>query len=57
MGGKFRGKMDTCICMAKSHCCSAETITTLGYAPKQNKKYFKNRLIKNANMWVLSQRS
>ena len=34
------GRMDTCICMAESLCCSSETITTLltGYTPIQNKK-------------------
>ena len=34
------GRMDTCICMAKSLCCSSETITTLliGYTPIQNKR-------------------
>ena len=31
------GKMVTCVCMAESHCCSPETITTLliGYTPIQ----------------------
>ena len=35
------GRMDTCICMAKSLCCSAKTATTLliGYTPIQNKKF------------------
>ena len=37
------GRMDTCVCMAESLCCSPETITTLliDYTPKQNKKFFK----------------
>ena len=36
------GRMDTCICMAESLCCSPETITTLlmGYTLIQNKKLF-----------------
>ena len=35
------GRMDTCICMAKSPHCSPETTTTLliGYTPIQNKKF------------------
>ena len=34
------GRMDTCICMAESLCCSSETIITLliGYTVIQNKK-------------------
>ena len=37
--------MDTCICMAKSLCCPAETITTLlvGYTQVQNKKWKKKK--------------
>ena len=33
------GRMDTCICMTESLCCSPETTTTLliGYTPIQNK--------------------
>ena len=32
MGGEFWGRMDTCICMAQSLCCSPETIALLiGY--------------------------
>ena len=36
-------RMDTCICMAESLCCSPETITTLliGFTPIQNKKFLK----------------
>ena len=39
------GRMDTCICMAKSLCSSPETITTLliGYTPIQNKKFMKKK--------------
>ena len=35
------GRMDTCICMAESLRCSAETTTTLliGYIPIQNKNF------------------
>ena len=38
------GRMDTCICVAKSLCCPPETITTLliGYTPIQ--KVLKNNL-------------
>ena len=40
MGGEFGGRMDTCICMAKSLRCSPETLITLliSYTPMQNKK-------------------
>ena len=39
-GREVWGRMDTCICMAESLCCSPETITTLLiiYTPKQSKK-------------------
>ena len=35
------GRMDTCIYMAESLCCSSETTTTLliGYTPIQNKMF------------------
>ena len=35
------GRMDTCICMAESLCCSSEIITTLliGYTPVQNEAF------------------
>ena len=35
------GRMDTCVCMAESFCCSLEDITTslTGYTPIQNKKF------------------
>ena len=35
------GRMDTCVCMAESFCCSLEAITTslTGYTPIQNKKF------------------
>ena len=37
-------RMDMCICMAESLCCSPETIATLliGYIPMQKKKVLKN---------------
>ena len=40
-GRGVRRRMDTCMCMAKSLCCSLETMTTLliGYTPIQNKKF------------------
>ena len=39
-------RMDTCICMAESLCCSPETIITLliSYNPIQNKKF---KVLKN----------
>ena len=42
-GREVSGRMHTCICMAESLPCSAETITTLlkGYTPKQNEKFKK----------------
>ena len=48
--------MDTCICMAKSLCCPAETITTLlvGYTQVQNKKWKKKKKLLKA---LLLQRS
>ena len=35
VGGEFWGRVDTCICMAKSLCCPPEMVTTLltGYIP------------------------
>ena len=41
MGGESGGRMDTCICVAKSLCCPSKTITTLSisYTPIQNKKF------------------
>ena len=40
-GRRSWGKMDTCICMAESLCCSPETTTTLliDYTSIQNKKF------------------
>ena len=40
--------MDTCICIAESLCCPAETITTLliGHTPIQIEKFNKNKKIK-----------
>ena len=40
------GRMDTCICTAKSFCCAPEIITTLlvGYTPIQNKNFEKNKI-------------
>ena len=55
------GRMDTCICMAESLCCSPENITTLliGHSPIQNKnKNNKKRIClpmqEMQEMWVLS---
>ena len=41
------GRMDTCVCMAESLCCSPETVTTLltGYIPIQNNKLKKKKKI------------
>ena len=40
-GEGFEGRMDMCICVAESLCCSPETTTILstGYTPIQNKKF------------------
>jgi len=40
IAGTHCWRMDTCVCMADSLCCSPENITTLliGYSPIQNKK-------------------
>ena len=40
-GRKVWGRMDTCIYMAETLCCSPETTITLltGYSPIQNKKF------------------
>ena len=37
----WEGRIDTCICMAESLCCSPDTTTTLliGYTPIQNKRF------------------
>ena len=52
LGGSFDrrgvwGRMNTCICMAESLCCSPETITTLliGYTPIKNKKLKKKKTL------------
>ena len=47
MGGEIGGRIGTCVCMAKSLCCSPATITTLliSYIPIQNKKFFKKALV------------
>ena len=39
------GRMNTCMCMAESLCCSPKTTTTLliDYAPIQNKKFEKKK--------------
>ena len=39
-GSRVWGRMDTCICMAKSYCCSPETLL-IGYSPIQIKKFKK----------------
>ena len=40
------GRMDTCICMAESLCCSPKTITTslINYTPVQNENEKKRTL-------------
>ena len=45
MGSGVWGKMDTCVCMAESLCCSPEIITTLliGYMPYKIKSFFKKK--------------
>ena len=49
------GRMDTCVCLAETLCCPAETITTLltSYKPIQNKKFFKIKF-KKKNMLMIS---
>ena len=44
------GRMDTCICMIESLCCSPETVTALlsGYTPIQNIKFKKTQYLKSA---------
>ena len=38
-GGEFVGRIDKCICITESLCCSPEIITLLiGYIPIKNKK-------------------
>ena len=39
------GRMDTCMCVAESLCCSPETITTLliDYTPIQNQNFFQKK--------------
>ena len=46
-GGAGCGRMDTCIHMAESLCCSPETITSslIGYSPIQNKIFLKKKKI------------
>ena len=41
------GRINACVCMAKSRCCSPETIMTLliNYTPNQNKKFKKMQAI------------
>ena len=36
------GRMDTCVCLAESLCCSPEIVTMLliGYPPIQSEKFF-----------------
>ena len=43
---EFWGRMDTCVSVAESLCCSPETISTLliGYSLIQNKKFLKKKL-------------
>ena len=52
------GRMDTCICMAKSLCPSPETITTLliGYTPIQNKKFMEKKMLSLVSGGPINQR-
>ena len=54
MGGGFGERMDTCLCMVESLCCSPETITTLlsGYMPRQNVFGVKKIKIKEGDVTV-----
>jgi len=60
-GSGVWGRMDTCICVAKSLSCSPETITTLlvGYAPIQNTKFkvSKNKKCNQHYFWYPPQLS
>ena len=44
-------RMDTCVCMAESHGCSLEAITTLliSYTPYKIKILEKNKVTQNKN--------
>ena len=54
MGAGFGERMDTCLCMVESLCCSPETITTLlsGYMPRQNVFGVKKIKIKEGDVTV-----
>ena len=47
------GRMDTCIYMAESLCCSSETTTTLliGYTPIQNKMFLFSCSVVSDSLW------
>ena len=47
------GRMDTCVYMAESLCCSPETTTTLlvGYTPIQNKMFQFSRSVMSDSLW------
>ena len=54
MGGGFGERMDTCLCMVESLCCSPETIITLliDYMPRQNVFGVKKSKIKEGDVTV-----
>ena len=49
-GREVQGEMDTCACMAESLCHSSETITILliSYTLIQNKRFFKNSVLRKS---------
>ena len=48
-------RMNTCVCMAESLCCSPETITTLliSYIPIQNKKFKRKKTHKKTKELII----
>ena len=53
MGREFKGRMDTCTCVAESLCCSPETITTLliSYIPILPGKSHGRRSLVGCSPW------
>ena len=51
MGGQFRGRLDTCMCMVESLCCPPETITKLLSIFQYKIKSLKVVLMRNTEIW------
>ena len=49
-GSGVRERMDTCVCLAESLCCSPETLTTslIGYTPIKKSRKKKKEVIRVA---------